>query len=126
MVLMGLRRPRELMNTQSEMRSTGYRIGAVAKLTGISPDALRVWERRYAVVKTGGTSSGGRLYSDDDIARDGVPGDLLFKRQPGVGTGRRDALPICSCATGILFKMESSKDKFSSGVSLGVAMPVYN
>ena len=57
------------MNTQSEMRSTGYRIGAVAKLTGISPDALRVWERRYAVVKTGGTSSGGRLYSDDDIAR---------------------------------------------------------
>ena len=58
---MELRRPRELMNTQSGMRSTGYRIGAVAKLTGISPDALRVWERRYAVVKTGGTSSGGRL-----------------------------------------------------------------
>ena len=58
MVVMGLRRPRELMNTQSGTRSTGYRIGAVAKLTGISPDALRVWERRYAVVKTGGTSSG--------------------------------------------------------------------
>jgi len=57
------------MKTQSGMRSTGYRIGAVAKLTGISPDALRVWERRYAVVKPGRTSSGGRLYSDDDIAR---------------------------------------------------------
>jgi len=50
------------------MRSAGYRIGVVAKLTGTSPDALRVWERRYAVVKPGRTSSGGRLYSNDDIA----------------------------------------------------------
>ena len=51
-----------------------------------------------------------------------IPGELLLKRQPGVGTGRQDALTMCSGATGVLFKMESSKDKFS----VGVAMPVYD
>lgn len=69
LICIGLRRPRDSMNIQSGMRSARYRIGAVAKLTGISPDALRVWERRYAVVTPARTSSGGRLYSDDDIAR---------------------------------------------------------
>ncbi|MCG6863504.1 MAG: MerR family transcriptional regulator [Chromatiaceae bacterium] len=32
-----------------------YRIGAVSRLTGIAPDTLRVWERRYGV---GWTSAG--------------------------------------------------------------------
>ncbi|MBC08556.1 MAG: hypothetical protein CMQ39_00110 [Gammaproteobacteria bacterium] len=31
--------------------NTGYRIGAVAKLTGISTDTIRAWERRYGVVE---------------------------------------------------------------------------
>jgi DNA-binding transcriptional MerR regulator len=49
--------------------STGYRIGAVSKLTGISPDTLRIWERRYAVVAPQRSPSGGRLYASEDIAR---------------------------------------------------------
>jgi hypothetical protein len=36
------------MNESIENGPTRYRIGAVARLTGISPDALRIWERRYA------------------------------------------------------------------------------
>ena len=34
-------------------QSTGelnYRIGAVSRLTGVAPDTLRVWERRYGTV----------------------------------------------------------------------------
>lgn len=46
-----------------------YRIGAVSKLTGISPDTLRVWERRYQVVKPSRTDKGGRLYSRDEVSR---------------------------------------------------------
>ncbi len=34
--------------TQAEQK---YRIGTVARLTGISPDTLRIWERRYRVVQ---------------------------------------------------------------------------
>jgi DNA-binding transcriptional MerR regulator/methylmalonyl-CoA mutase cobalamin-binding subunit len=44
-------------------------IGVVAERTGLSPDVLRVWERRYAVVEPQRSPGGQRLYSDADIAR---------------------------------------------------------
>lgn len=46
-----------------------YRIGAVARLTGIPPDTLRVWERRYAVVVPIRSASGTRLYAAEDVQR---------------------------------------------------------
>lgn len=46
-----------------------YRIGAVARLTGIPPDTLRAWERRYQVVAPGRAEGRFRLYSRNDIAR---------------------------------------------------------
>jgi MerR family transcriptional regulator, light-induced transcriptional regulator len=45
-----------------------YTIGAVARVTRISLDTLRAWERRYAVV-TPTRAEGRRLYSEDDINR---------------------------------------------------------
>jgi methylmalonyl-CoA mutase cobalamin-binding subunit len=41
----------------------------VARATGLSPDVLRAWERRYRVVDPGRTPGAHRLYSDADIAR---------------------------------------------------------
>ena len=49
--------------------SQRYRIGTVARLTGISPDTLRIWERRYAVVEPVRSPGGGREYSSEDIER---------------------------------------------------------
>ena len=46
-----------------------YRIGAVARLTGIPPDTLRVWERRYAVVTPFRSDAGTRLYRAHDVGR---------------------------------------------------------
>jgi len=46
-----------------------YRIGAVARLTGIPPDTLRVWERRYAVVTPIRSEAGTRLYRAEDVSR---------------------------------------------------------
>ncbi len=46
-----------------------YRIGAVARLTGISPDTLRVWERRYSVVTPFRSDAGTRLYRAQDVGR---------------------------------------------------------
>jgi DNA-binding transcriptional MerR regulator len=57
------------MNEPIENSSTRYRIGAVARLTGISPDALRIWERRYAAVSPQRSPRGGRLYSAGDMER---------------------------------------------------------
>jgi MerR family transcriptional regulator, light-induced transcriptional regulator len=41
----------------------------VTRLTGLSPDVLRAWERRYQVVKPARSPSGRRVYSDADIER---------------------------------------------------------
>jgi Predicted transcriptional regulators len=55
--------------SQKQDSSQNYRIGAVARLTGISVDRLRAWERRYAVVETRRTESLGRIYSREDVER---------------------------------------------------------
>lgn len=51
------------------MNEGGYKIGAVSKITGIGTETLRAWERRYEAVVPGRSSSGGRLYSRDDVAK---------------------------------------------------------
>ncbi len=57
------------MTEQPRSTPSQYRIGAVSRLTGISPDALRIWERRYAAVSPQRSPGGGRLYSAQDVAR---------------------------------------------------------
>ena len=46
-----------------------YRIGVVTRLTGLSADVVRVWERRYGAIRPARSGGGTRLYSDADIAR---------------------------------------------------------
>ena len=55
------------MNTPST--SSTYRIGKVSRLTGVSPDTLRIWQRRYNAVVPERSETGGRLYSSADISR---------------------------------------------------------
>ena len=47
----------------------GYQIAAVARLTGLSTDTIRVWERRYGLVTPQRDAAGIRRYADVDIAR---------------------------------------------------------
>ena len=44
-----------------------YGIGTVARLTGLKPDTLRVWERRYGLGAGLKSSSGRRQYSQGDL-----------------------------------------------------------
>jgi DNA-binding transcriptional MerR regulator/methylmalonyl-CoA mutase cobalamin-binding subunit len=44
-------------------------IGVVSERTGLSPEVLRVWERRYAVVRPTRSEGGQRLYTDSDVDR---------------------------------------------------------
>ena len=50
------------------MKNVYYPIRAVAKLTGLSVDTLRAWERRYEVVKPR-RDDRGRLYTQSDVRR---------------------------------------------------------
>jgi MerR family transcriptional regulator, light-induced transcriptional regulator len=46
-----------------------YRIGAVAKMTGITVATLRVWQARYQVVEPSTSQGGQRLYSDLEVKK---------------------------------------------------------
>jgi len=49
---------------------TGYmRIGELSRRTGVAPELLRAWERRYALLEPTRSDGGYRLYSDDDLLR---------------------------------------------------------
>ena len=52
----------------SDITAVGYPIRAVSKLTGISIDALRAWERRYKAVVPNRTARG-RLYDATQVRR---------------------------------------------------------
>ena len=49
-------------------RMNTHRIHRVAKLTGLSKDVVRVWERRYGLVKPVRSANRYREYSDEDVA----------------------------------------------------------
>ncbi len=46
-----------------------YAVGTVSRLTGLSPDLLRAWERRYGVVRPLRTPGGTRRYRSSDLDR---------------------------------------------------------
>lgn len=54
------------MNNKIDTAET-YNLGVVVNETGINPDTLRAWERRYGLPDPGRTEGGHRLYSRHDI-----------------------------------------------------------
>ncbi|MDQ6823671.1 MAG: MerR family transcriptional regulator [Candidatus Eremiobacteraeota bacterium] len=46
-----------------------YSIAAVARRTGLNPDTIRAWERRYQLIEPRRESSGVRIYSDREVVR---------------------------------------------------------
>jgi MerR family transcriptional regulator, light-induced transcriptional regulator len=64
-------------------RPTGpmlHPVQVVMRRTGLSPELLRTWERRYAVVRPQRSPGGRRLYSEEDIER-----LRLLRRAIGLG-----------------------------------------
>ncbi|MBV9262682.1 MAG: MerR family transcriptional regulator, partial [Candidatus Eremiobacteraeota bacterium] len=49
--------------------SGAFPIAAVAKLTGLSVDTLRAWERRYGAVTPRRDAGGVRRYNEEDVER---------------------------------------------------------
>lgn len=57
------------MGTSAPSSLQRHPIRVVTVRTGLSPDVLRVWERRYGAVHPARSAGGQRLYSDADIER---------------------------------------------------------
>ena len=45
------------------------RIGELSKRTGVSPELLRAWERRYGLLRPERSDGGLRLYASADVER---------------------------------------------------------
>lgn len=67
--------------------SESYSIRIVARLTGISADQLRIWERRYGFPKPQRNGAGNRVYSVSDVRR-----LTLIARALRAGFRARDAI----------------------------------
>jgi len=65
----GPERAREQPEEGGEQGDATLGIGAVARRTGLSPDVLRVWERRHHAVDPFRTAGGTRLYSESQVRR---------------------------------------------------------
>lgn len=57
------------MHTKSGTKAARHPIRVVAQRTGLTPDVLRAWEKRYGVVEPVRSDNGQRLYTDDDVDR---------------------------------------------------------
>lgn len=44
-----------------------YSIGLASRLSGVAPETIRVWERRYQLPQPGRSAGGHRQYSEDDV-----------------------------------------------------------
>lgn len=69
------------MATADPKNTLRHPIGVVARRTGLKPDLIRAWERRYGAVEPGRSDTRRRFYSDADVER------LLLLRR-AVSTGR--------------------------------------
>jgi hypothetical protein len=80
---------------QPAVSAAVHPIQAVARLTGLSADLIRAWEKRYGVVAPVRTPSGRRLYSDADVERLRLLGRATLA---GYSIRRAVALPAATLA----------------------------
>lgn len=70
-----------------------YPAGAAVQATGLRPDALRVWEWRYAAVRPKRYTHGRRVYESLDVARPCLLRQVVTLGHP---MGRVAALPVAT------------------------------
>ena len=94
----------------------------VSKRTGISPDVIRVWERRYSAIVSKRSNTNRRLYSDEDIEKLN-----LLKR--AIKSGRRIG-DIANLSYSDLFELvvgdESNSANSYSKPTTGMVMELFD
>src|SRR4051794_41475820 len=78
------------------MQQDAYlRIGELSRRTGVPPELLRAWERRYALLDPHRTPGGFRLYSAKDVRRVEAMREHLAR---GVSAAQAAALAVRGAA----------------------------
>jgi len=113
-----------------------YSIGAVARSTGISPDTLRVWQRRYGFPVPRRKSSGHRLYSSADVrrlrrisealARGHRPGHVVALSEARLESLLHNQLGMALAAPAgkSVDKLQAAEAEFRASVALPSSQPI--
>lgn len=104
--------------------SAWMRIGEISRRTGVNPDVLRAWERRYRLIRPRRTDGGTRLYSATDETRvrlmqryiaDGLPpaqaAEMVTAARLTVRPGQAASVPPAEVAAAHA-EMHESLDRF--------------
>jgi MerR family transcriptional regulator, light-induced transcriptional regulator len=85
-------------------------IGVVANRTGLSPDVIRVWERRYGVVDPVRDDAGRRLYTGADVERLG-----LLAEATAAGRGISQVAGLAGSELEALVREDAAARRFRGG-----------
>lgn len=95
-----------------------FRIGELSRRSGVSPDLLRAWERRYGLLRPSRSSGGLRLYSDDDVRR-----VQAMQEQLAAGLAAAEAAAVASSRQ---VGTEPPTDTGEAGDELGAALLAFD
>lgn len=84
-----------------------HTIGVVSRQTGIHPETLRVWEKRYQLVVPTRTDTGRRVYSDADLYRLSLVKQLVNQGYPPSGLAHLTVEKLRERLAGKLLKAKS-------------------
>jgi DNA-binding transcriptional MerR regulator len=83
-----------MLYSQSMGKDAILRIGELGKRSGVSPELLRAWERRYGLLRPVRSSGGLRLYSLEDLER-----VRLMRQHLDAGLAAAEAAALASRAS---------------------------
>ena len=99
------------------MSVPGYRIGALAKLTGLSTHAIRVWERRYGAAAPSRSKGGARLYTEADVQRFRLIKELLERGYSTRAIASLDVAQLSDLTRGDAIASPKATDAAQSGAA---------
>ena len=114
-----------------------FRIGEVARRTGVAVSTLRAWERRYGLLEPTRTDGGHRLYSDDDVARVTAVQALIeqgwsasaaadeVRRSPASVTALRPVSGSGDPAADLVVRLQRAFDEFDTATAEAVLDDVF-
>jgi MerR family transcriptional regulator, light-induced transcriptional regulator len=97
------------------------RIGELSRRSGVSPELLRAWERRYGLLRPQRSSGGLRLYSSGDLER-----VRAMRRHMTEGLAAREAAALAGQVTAEAAPPRTAFDARQARAELGDALEAFD
>ena len=101
------------------------RIGELSRRTGVSPELLRAWERRYGLLEPTRSEGGYRLYSGLDLARlramqANLEAGLSAAEAAALACEARDDAPVSEGIEAERAQLQTALDRFDDAAAHSV------